>query len=44
MDTIGYTGAAPRGGLGGTVPPTPHKGHFVSRLKPLRKYWGYEGG
>jgi len=29
---------------GGTVPPTLRKGHFVNRLKPMRKYWGYGGG
>jgi len=36
-------GAAPRGGLVGTVLPLLTKVIFVNRLKPLRKYWGYGG-
>jgi len=34
------TGAAPRGGLRGTVPPLLTKVICVNRLKPMRKYWG----
>jgi len=38
-------GAVPRGeGTGGNSPPLLTKVVFVNRLKPMRKYWGYEGG
>ena len=34
-------GAAPRGGLGGNSPPTPHKGQFCESSKTDEKFLGY---
>jgi len=36
-------GAAPRGDWGERSPQLLTKVIFVNRLKPMRKYWGYEG-
>jgi len=42
MSPILGPGAAPRGvDCGRTVPPLHTKVIFVSRLKPMRKYWEY---